>query len=109
MELKEQIVSKQLSEWGVTVEDFVALCETHLKKCNDARAERILGHLLEYSNFTEFAEAMEKRNIDQQVRRCSVCGAVACTHSCAHRVRFLYSAAVGLPQRWSGDMPGGRR
>ena len=47
---------------------FAELCEKMLKAENDKRAERILGNILEYSNFTEFAEMMEKRNIDLQVR-----------------------------------------
>jgi hypothetical protein len=47
MQLKEDEVQGLLSEWGVSVEDFVALCETMLKRCDDPRAERILDNLLE--------------------------------------------------------------
>ncbi len=47
MQLKEDQVQGLLSEWGVSVEDFVALCETMLKRCDDPRAERILDNLLE--------------------------------------------------------------
>ena len=68
MKLKEAAVEEKLSEWGVGVEEFVAICETWLKRCADARAERILDNLLEYSDFSQFAEAMEKRRIDMQVR-----------------------------------------
>lgn len=66
--MKERLLEEQLSAWGLSIEMFAELCEKMLKAENDKRAERILGNILEYSNFTEFAEMMEKRNIDLQVR-----------------------------------------
>ncbi len=89
-DLKERLLEERLSEWGVTVESFVELCEQALKRDNDPRADRILGNILEYSDFQQFAEMMEKRNVDLQVcvsccvrrlatfRACSRC---VCVHT----------------------------
>ena len=70
-DLKDRLLEERLSEWGVTVESFVELCEEALKRDNDPRADRILGNILEYSDFQQFAEMMEKRNVDLQV--CASC------------------------------------
>lgn len=65
--LKEGLLETRLAEWGVSVESFVELCEQALKRDKDPRADRILGNILEYTDFQQFAEMMEKRNIDLQV------------------------------------------
>lgn len=67
-ELKEGLLERALGEWGLTVESFVECCEGALKKLNDPRADRILGNILEFTDFTQFAEMMEKRNVDLQAR-----------------------------------------
>jgi hypothetical protein len=74
--LKEQLLEGNLANLGVPMETFVELCENMLKKCHDVRAERILDRMLEHTNFQQFAEMMEKRNVDLQVGcrcRCHTC------------------------------------
>jgi hypothetical protein len=83
-DLKERMLEDRLSEWGVTVESFVELCEQALKRDHDPRADRILGNILEYSDFQQFAEMMEKRNVDLQV--CVQVWKCMCVQAAANRV-----------------------
>jgi hypothetical protein len=74
--LKERLLEARLRDWGLSIEEFVEICEKMLKAENDPRADRILGNILEYSDFSQFAQMMERRNVDLQVRFVVQCAVI---------------------------------